>query len=434
MTHASLFSGIGGPEVAAEMLGWENVFHCEINPFGRAVLEYYWPEAKSYDDIKKTDFREWRGRIDVLTGGFPCQPFSYAGRRGGADDDRYLWPEMLRAIDEIRPAWVVGENVAGIATMVEAGIWSDVGREATLFGEDNGLRIRRHEQRYTIERICADLEAAGYSVQPVIIPAASVGAPHRRDRIFFLAANAARSDDGRNAGSIRSEEGAERLQEWDEIRVAGNASEIRRALCGAIADAGRVRLEHDLGRGGEGTVPATQGGGRENGVPVEIQLAAPEGGGRPAADADCRRLSRRLPSDERKDTTEAGARLDNRAARSGKNGRASDTARRFCDGRVAGMPSRAEQSKSEFGNDSGAGDFAGVCDYLRPERRWRNFPTCAPVCRGNDGIPFPLDGLTIPANKWRTETLKAYGNAIVPQVMYRIFQAIEQVEREYEQR
>lgn len=84
MRHASLFSGIGGPEVAAAMLGWENVFHCEINEFGRKVLEYWFPESDSYEDITKTDFRKFRGTIDVLTGGFPCQPFSYAGKRGGS--------------------------------------------------------------------------------------------------------------------------------------------------------------------------------------------------------------------------------------------------------------------------------------------------------------------------------------------------------------
>ena len=83
MTHASLFSGIGGPEVAAAMLGWENLFHCEINPFGRKVLEYWFPDSVSYEDITKTSFKEWRGKVDVLTGGFPCQPFSYAGKRGG---------------------------------------------------------------------------------------------------------------------------------------------------------------------------------------------------------------------------------------------------------------------------------------------------------------------------------------------------------------
>ena len=88
MTHASVFSGIGGPEVAATMLGWENLFHCEINPFGRRVLDYWYPNSKSYEDITTTDFTEWRGRVDVLTGGFPCQPFSYAGRRLSVPDKR----------------------------------------------------------------------------------------------------------------------------------------------------------------------------------------------------------------------------------------------------------------------------------------------------------------------------------------------------------
>ncbi len=139
LRHASLFSGIGGPEVAASMLGWENVFHCEINPFGRRVLEYWFPESDSYEDITKTDFRRYRGRIDVLTGGFPCQPFSVAGKRNGATDDRYLWPEMLRVIDEVRPAWVIGENVAGITSMVEPGETVEMGGEGSLFGEGDGV-------------------------------------------------------------------------------------------------------------------------------------------------------------------------------------------------------------------------------------------------------------------------------------------------------
>ena len=187
MIHASLFSGIGGPEVAAKMMGWENAFHCEINPFGRAVLDYWFPESESYEDITKTSFKEWRGRIDVLTGGFPCQPFSYAGKRGGREDERYLWPEMLRVIDEVRPTWVVGENVAGITTMVEGGVCADLGGEATLFAEGDELHRYELDQSYTIERICKDLEHLGYSVQSVLVPAAAVGAPHRRDRVFIIA-------------------------------------------------------------------------------------------------------------------------------------------------------------------------------------------------------------------------------------------------------
>ena len=173
MTHGSLFSGIGGFDYAADMMGWRNAFHCEINEFCTKILKYHFPDAEHYDDITKTDFTRWRGRIDVLSGGFPCQPFSVAGQRKGTEDDRYLWPQMLRAIREIRPAWVVGENVAGILTMVQPGTELEVGREASLFGEDNRKRVLLR-QRYVVDIICQDLEREGYSVQPFVIPACAV--------------------------------------------------------------------------------------------------------------------------------------------------------------------------------------------------------------------------------------------------------------------
>lgn len=107
LTHASVFSGIGGAELAASWMGWKNLFHCEIQQFPRQVLDYWFPNSESYEDITKTTFTKWKGKVDVLTGGFPCQPFSYAGSRKGAEDDRYLWPEMLRAIREIQPTWAL---------------------------------------------------------------------------------------------------------------------------------------------------------------------------------------------------------------------------------------------------------------------------------------------------------------------------------------
>ena len=160
MRHGSLFSGIGGFDLAAEWMGWENEFHCEWNEFGQRVLKYYWPKAKSYADITKKDFNIHRGRISVLTGGFPCQPYSAAGKRLGKEDDRHLWPDMLRAIQEIQPTWVVGENVRGLVN------W-------------NGGMV--------FDEVQSDLEAEGYEVQPFLIPACAVNAPHRRNRIFFVA-------------------------------------------------------------------------------------------------------------------------------------------------------------------------------------------------------------------------------------------------------
>ena len=162
MNHGSLFSGIGGFDLAADQMGWENKFHCEINPFGQKILKHYWPNATTYDDIKKTDFTIWRNRIDILSGGFPCQPYSTAGKRKGTEDERHLWPEMLRAIGEIAPRWIVGENVRGLVN------WSD----GVVF-----------------EQVCVDLENKAYDVQPFLLPACGVNAPHRRDRIFFVAFN-----------------------------------------------------------------------------------------------------------------------------------------------------------------------------------------------------------------------------------------------------
>ncbi len=183
--HASLFSGIGAPELAALWLGWQNIFHCEISEFCNTILSYWLPDSIGYEDIKTTDFSKWDGKIDVLTGGFPCQPFSAAGQRRGAEDDRYLWPEMLRAVWEIQPTFVVGENVAGILSMVQPSEAVKMGSKATLFEESDD--IYRKEQQFVIETICTDLERAGYSVQPFVIPACAVGAPHRRDRVWIVA-------------------------------------------------------------------------------------------------------------------------------------------------------------------------------------------------------------------------------------------------------
>ncbi len=114
LTHGSLFSGIGGFDLAAEWMGWENKFHCEWNEFGQRVLNYYWPQAELFKDITKSDFKKYYGTIDVISGGFPCQPYSTAGKRLGKEDERHLWPEMLRVIREVAPRYVVGENVRGL--------------------------------------------------------------------------------------------------------------------------------------------------------------------------------------------------------------------------------------------------------------------------------------------------------------------------------
>ena len=339
MNHASLFSGIGGPEIAAAMLGWDNVFHCEINDFGRKILEYWFPNSQSYEDIKTTNFKQWRGKVDVLTGGFPCQPFSYAGQRRGADDDRYLWPQMLRAIEECRPAWVVGENVAGIVSMVEQGTVSHLASQATLFDEGDGVQRYRQEQTFTIERVCRDLEGFGYSVQPILVPACAVGAPHRRDRVFIIANS---------------------------------------------ADTELLRLQHDLvGRSKAGVFGTKETRGQDC-ISEQVQQLETNGKRRKATtNSECNGWFKREFNN--------------------------------------GFSNEAQQTKcreiKSFGTDC-------TQDW------WMDFPTVSPVCGRNDGISALLDSASISYGKWRTESLKAYGNAIVPQVMYEIFRAIQIVENQ----
>ena len=160
MKHGSLFSGIGGFDLAASWMGWENIFQVEIDPFCTKILEKHFPQTERYKDIYEFDGTKYKGSIDIISGGFPCQPFSQAGKRKGTNDDRYLWPQMLRVISEVQPVFVVGENVAGLLSM------------------ENGR---------TLERIFSDLENEGFRIETFVIPACAIGAWHRRERVWIVA-------------------------------------------------------------------------------------------------------------------------------------------------------------------------------------------------------------------------------------------------------
>ena len=151
----SLFSGIGGFDLGLERAGMTVKWQVEIDEFCNRVLAKYWPNVKRYRDIKAIGGEELEP-VDVICGGFPCQPFSAAGKRRSKQDDRYLWPEMLRVISTVRPTWVIGENVAGIISLA-------------------------------LDDVLADLENEGYSCETLVIPACAVNAPHRRDRVWILA-------------------------------------------------------------------------------------------------------------------------------------------------------------------------------------------------------------------------------------------------------
>lgn len=356
MTHASLFSGIGGFDLAAEWVGWKNSFNCEINEFCNKILKYHFPKAEHYDDITTTDFTKWRGKIDVLSGGFPCQPFSVAGRRKGAEDDRYLWPQMLRAIREIKPTWVVGENVGGIISMVQPGSEVEVGIETSLFGED--YEIYERKQQFVVETVCSDLESEGYSVQPILIPACAVGAPHRRDRVWFIA-----NKIDENPVCIR----CDRDNTPKEKTCIGKFGKSCTGNHGRICRAKGVASSDSTDSGTESLQQTRKDGIYTIGVVADTES----------------KQSERYKFEQ---------------------------------------PENGSTEQRKFGRSS----FKNHSKYSM--RDWKNFPTQPPVCRGNDGIPFDVDDLTVSFAKWRAESIKAYGNAIVPQVVYEIFRAINKIE------
>lgn len=322
LTHASLFSGIGGFDLAAEWAGWENIFHCEWNPFGQKVLAHHFPNSKSYHDITKTDFSIHRGSIDVLTGGFPCQPYSSAGKRLGKADERHLFPEMLRAIKEIKPKWIIGENVRGLVS------WN----EGLVFNE-----------------VYADLESEGYEVQSFLIPDAGVNAPHQRYRIWFVAFDS-KSERNTKVGEFCKGQDSESIgiRSNDKQEIAFNSNDQR-----GHSEFGNFS--------------------KENGEISERNENAKfsDSNYRNVANSNITRLHKQYISSE----------------------------------------SKKKRSCSRIFNEA---------------RYFTSFPTQSPICGGDDGLSNRLDNITF--SKWRNESIKAYGNAIVPQVAYQIFKAINEFE------
>jgi DNA (cytosine-5)-methyltransferase 1 len=295
MKHLGLFEGIGGFSLAARWIGWETLAWCEWNKFCQKVLKHHFPEAEGFGDITKTDFTKYANRIDIITGGFPCQPYSSAGKRKGKEDDRHLWPEMLRAIREVKPTWVVGENVLGLVN------WNG----GLVFNE-----------------VQADLENEGYEILPYILPACAVGAPHRRERVWFVAySDKCAKGPSRTSGRITGKGSNNN----DEQKERGEQTEQHIGCSDVLQDATNTRL---LGQ------------------------------------EKCEKQTTRIEQ-------------------CGKGG-------------------------------------------ISEGNLWDRFPTQSPICGGDDGLPTELDGITFP--KWRNESIKAYGNAIVPQVALQIFKAIEQYE------
>lgn len=380
MIHISLFSGIGGFELAAEWMGWRNYVSCDISEFGNKVRKYYWPDCYSHNDVKTLTYETihtelsrrygsgWRDDDIILTGGFPCQPYSQAGRRLGSEDERHLWPEMLRVISEVKPTYILGENVYGLVN------WSE------------GL---------VFEEVCADLENLGYAVQPVLLPASGIGAPHHRMRVFFVAyaiGNGHKNGYSQTGGEVGCSQ-PRGVQQSERVGGERNAPDtISDGLCE---------------RKNTGDISENQGAmGGERG-----QLTDPaetDGTERDAADTNCGRLE---------GATEIGRDCEYVIGQ-GILGNATDTGSEGLQGgelhRTYGESER-QQSKSY-----------GTTAELRQVSFWERFPSVEPTIRSrDDGFSHRLDDITFP--RWRIESIKAYGNAVVPPLIYTIFKAIDEL-------
>ena len=390
MTHASLCTGIGACELAATWMGWENLFSCEIDEFCNKVLKHHYPKATHYGNIFDQDFREWRGRVDVLTAGFPCQVYSLAGKRLGDKDDRYLWPQVLRVIEEIRPTWFVGENVAGILSMVLTGEEVKVGSYTDICGESYTMHETR--QVYAVEQIKRDLASIGYSVQPVVIPACAVGAPHRRDRVWFLA----RRDD------VTDTDGAGLQETGTQQRATGIAG-----------DGIQGSTPHSKSDGSYRT-PGTAGKKTERSDWKEIKQSIVWRKIRTSSNPSESGFQERVDDGKQEDAEKKRSRVDDRPERYGGEWAIADSHRELQECR-----NKQEQERRDTENIRVKPSFA--------QPTWQNFPTQSPVCDRDDGISGRLSGITF--SRWRQESIKALGNSMVAPLVYEIFLAIEQVEQ-----
>lgn len=344
LSHGSLFSGIGGFDIAATWMGWQNVFSCERNPFCQTILKYYWPNSHHYDDIFQFSATQFRGNVDIISGGFPCQPFSQAGKRKGKADDRYLFPEACRIITEARPKWIVLENVAGLFSILEPDSLSEMEIKAVeLFCQDDYQQADStivRLQRRVIGSIISEIGAAGYVLPklkdgtPVVlcIPAAALNAPHQRDRAWFVAHTNSHGDEQQQGQPFRSE------------GTPGTGGQKERQGDGwAGVPDGFSDLSYPLG--------AIEPIGTGNGKYARLNIG----------------------------------------------------------------PTDPEASKYHP-------------DWQNQVPGWEEWPTQPPFCGGDDGLPSELDGIAF--SPWRAESVKAYGNAIVPQVALQIFRAIQSVNQQ----
>jgi len=368
MKVGSLFSGIGGFDLGLERAGFEIIWQVEIDPFCNKVLAKHWPNVKRFLDVKTVGSKELEP-VDLVCGGFPCQPYSCAGKRMGAEDDRALWPEMLRIIQEVRPRWVIGENVAGFVNM----------------GLDNSI---------------SDLEREGYAVQAFIIPACAVNAPHRRDRVWIVACNVKNSISGRNRG--RCDGSAARCE--CSLQTEGPDCHATDTTNPGIKNV-RER-ENSVFQNADVTNSQSRQDNQRNGR----SLDAPERSG------ECSDSAVSVGDKYVADTEKSKCELSGNS-RSGREG-FTDVCFDAPDPElVYGENSRSGRDAEILREASGNGNGSDGHDWSEP---W--IEAAQRFCKLDDGLSTRLAGRN------RVAKLKALGNAVVPQIVEIIGRAIMEIE------
>lgn len=417
ITHLSLFSGIGGLDLAAEWAGLKTVAQCEWAEYPAKVLEKHWPDVPRWKDIRTLtggSFYERTGlrTVDVISGGFPCQPFSIAGKQRGREDDRYLWPEMVRVIKELRPAWVIGENVAGIVRMALADILSE-------------------------------LEACGYRTRAFLIPACAVGARHRRYRVAIVgyaehngppAAEVGRSIEETGRGQQEGKKPTGKPAGTGRPGNGQNVADAKSKRNGMLPDERKEQGQKnaDTDRRCEDVQHADGAGCEEQHTTGKPDKQGFTGRGRNAGDV-CDTTGKGLPDRAGKPLGGCGA-PQQEFKRPGRN--VSDADNR----------SRAMRRDGELP----AVEKAGKERHDHRERTEEHEPgerrTAQPGLGGMaDGVPGGMDRDFIINHYWdiepdipriatgipnRVGRLKALGNAVVPQQFYPIFQAVADIENQ----
>lgn len=404
LTHLSLFSGIGGLDLAAEWAGFRTVGKCEWADYPRAVLEKHWPGMPRWRDIRTLtgdDFYAKTGlrTVDVISGGFPCQPFSTAGKRRGKEDDRYLWPEMLRVISEILPSWIVGENVAGLVSMVESNQKFRVESRTInrLPDQDHYEAVLSRQEDALLVQIIEDIERIGYEVQAFVIPACAVGAPHRRDRVAIVDRNS-------NWDSEHPERQICKRKNTESGRICkdvSNSDKVRRRVRGPEREGVR-RSElpfHETDSGGEDV---------SNSGEIGLQAERPEqqaegvtGGCENVGDSDCKGLQ---------GSKQYGISFDREPH---------CTAREYGDA--------ISDTHNRCWDVRGNRQLSATKD---PGTEWCDLPRGAPGHGGGEWWSAePNVGRVANGVPARVDRLKCLGNAVVPKQFYPIFRAIAEVER-----